>query len=101
MIRAHVDNALMFVDTRAEDLSFDRAIDIDIGGRPAYRSSINSRRQFDPLQSLSGARVGIQSAGLDRGRHHRNRFAQASFDFLGVVHLAFILGRDDPGECTT
>src|SRR6476646_5103240 len=27
MIRAHVDNALMFVDTLAEDLSFDRAID--------------------------------------------------------------------------
>ena len=27
LIRAHVDNALMFVDTMAEDLSFDRAID--------------------------------------------------------------------------
>jgi hypothetical protein len=27
IIRAHVDNALMFVDTLAEDLSFDRAID--------------------------------------------------------------------------
>src|SRR6476619_3707432 len=27
MIRAHVDNALMFVDTLAEDMSFDRAID--------------------------------------------------------------------------
>ena len=27
VIRAHVDNALMFVDTLAEDLSFDRAID--------------------------------------------------------------------------
>ena len=26
VIRAHVDNALMFVDTLAEDLSFDRAI---------------------------------------------------------------------------
>jgi hypothetical protein len=26
-IRAHLDNALMFVDTLAEDLSFDRAID--------------------------------------------------------------------------
>lgn len=26
-IRTHVDNALMFVDTLAEDLSFDRAID--------------------------------------------------------------------------
>jgi hypothetical protein len=27
VIRAHVDNALMFVDTLAEELSFDRAID--------------------------------------------------------------------------
>ena len=27
IIRAHVDNALMFVDPLAEDLSFDRAID--------------------------------------------------------------------------
>jgi hypothetical protein len=27
IIRGHVDNALMFVDTLAEDLSFDRAID--------------------------------------------------------------------------
>jgi hypothetical protein len=27
IIRAHVDNALMFVDTLSEDLTFDRAID--------------------------------------------------------------------------
>jgi len=27
MVRAHVDNALMFIDTLAEDMSFDRAID--------------------------------------------------------------------------
>jgi glutamate mutase epsilon subunit len=27
IIRAHVDNSLMFVDTLAEDMSFDRAID--------------------------------------------------------------------------
>src|SRR5204863_2508601 len=27
MIRAHVDNALMFIDTLSEDLTFDRAID--------------------------------------------------------------------------
>ncbi len=27
IIRAHVDNALMFVDTLAEDLGFDRALD--------------------------------------------------------------------------
>jgi len=27
MVRAHVDNALMFIDNLAEDMSFDRAID--------------------------------------------------------------------------
>lgn len=27
IVRTHVDNALMFVDTLAEDMSFDRAID--------------------------------------------------------------------------
>ena len=27
IVRAHVDNALMFIDTLAEDLTFDRAID--------------------------------------------------------------------------
>ena len=27
IVRAHVDNALMFMDTLAEDMSFDRAID--------------------------------------------------------------------------
>src|ERR1044071_2289173 len=27
LVRAHVDNALMFMDTLAEDMSFDRAID--------------------------------------------------------------------------
>ena len=30
IIRGHVDNALMFVDTLAEDLSFDRAIDTNV-----------------------------------------------------------------------
>ena len=29
IIRAHVDNTLMFVDTLAEDMTFDRAIDIE------------------------------------------------------------------------
>lgn len=46
MIRAHVDNALMFVDTLAEDLSFDRAIDTYIRamGIPEPLASIVATR---------------------------------------------------------
>src|SRR5687767_5107045 len=46
IIRAHVDNALMFVDTLAEDLSFDRAIDtyIRVMGIPEPLASIVATR---------------------------------------------------------
>ena len=46
VIRAHVDNALMFVDTLAEDLSFDRAIDtyIRVMGIPEPLASIVATR---------------------------------------------------------
>ena len=46
IIRAHVDNALMFVDTLAEDLSFDRAIDTYIRamGIPEPLASIVATR---------------------------------------------------------
>ena len=40
IVRAHVDNALMFVDTLAEDMTFDRAIDfpqVDSCRRPKHR----------------------------------------------------------------
>ena len=46
VIRAHVDNALMFVDTLAGDLSFDRAIDTYISamGIPEPLASIVATR---------------------------------------------------------
>ena len=47
VIRAHVDNALMFVDTLAEDLSFDRAID----------SYIRSMGIPEPLASVVATRT--------------------------------------------
>src|SRR6202140_3444523 len=49
IIRGHVDNALMFVDTLAEDLSFDRAIDtyIRVRGFP------------DPLASTVATRAPV------------------------------------------
>ena len=46
VIRAHVDNALMFVDTLAEDLSFDRAIDsyVRVMGIPEPLASVVATR---------------------------------------------------------
>lgn len=46
IIRAHVDNALMFVDTLAEDLSFDRAIDsyVRVMGLPEPMASTVATR---------------------------------------------------------
>src|SRR6476646_3893615 len=46
IIRAHVDNALMFVDTLAEDLPFDRAIDtyVRVMGVPEPLASIVATR---------------------------------------------------------
>ena len=45
-IRAHVDNALMFVDTLAEDLPFDRAIDtyVRVMGIPEPLASVVATR---------------------------------------------------------
>src|SRR6476620_4426536 len=59
IIRGHVDNALMFVDTLAEDLSFDRAIDtyIRVMGIPeplastvATRALVNLGRDLVPFR---------------------------------------------------
>ncbi len=51
IIRAHVDNALMFVDTLAEELSFDRAIDtyIRIMGVPEPLASTVATRALVAL----------------------------------------------------
>lgn len=46
IIRAHVDNALMFVDALVEDMSFDRAIDtyIRVMGVPEPTASVVATR---------------------------------------------------------
>ena len=51
IIRVHVDNALMFVDTLAEDLSFDRAIDtyIRVMGIPEPLASTVATRALVSL----------------------------------------------------
>ena len=51
IIRAHVDHALLFVDTLAEDLSFDRAIDtyIRVMGIPEPLASAVATRALVTL----------------------------------------------------
>jgi hypothetical protein len=51
IIRAHVDNALMFVDTLAEEVSFDRAIDtyIRVMGIPEPLASTVATRSLVAL----------------------------------------------------
>ena len=53
LIRAHVDNALMFVDTLAEDLPFDRAIDtyVRVMGVPEPLASTIAQRTLVVLGS--------------------------------------------------
>ena len=66
IIRAHVDNALMFVDTLAEDLSFDRAIDtyIRVMGVPEPLASTVATRALVVLgQDLVPYRRRARDAG--------------------------------------
>lgn len=72
IVRAHVDNALMFVDTLAEDLTFDRAIDsyIRVMGIPEPLASTVATRTLVVLgQELvpfrRRAREAAQEAGDD------------------------------------
>src|SRR5215469_3773793 len=65
IIRAHVENALMFVDTLAEELSFDRAIDtyIRVMGIPEPLASTVATRALVTLgQDLVAARRGPRDA---------------------------------------
>jgi hypothetical protein len=66
IIRAHVDNALMFMDTLAEDLSFDRAIDtyIRVMGIPEPLASTVATRALVVLgQDLVPFRRRQRAAG--------------------------------------
>jgi hypothetical protein len=59
IIRAHVDNALMFVDTLAEDLTFDRAIDTYIREMaiPEPLASTVATRTWSPIASARATAV--------------------------------------------
>src|SRR5512132_4684720 len=68
VIRAHVDNALMFVDTLAEDLPFDRAIDtyVRVMGIPEPLASTVATRTLVVLgQDIVPFRRRMQREGED------------------------------------
>jgi len=83
IVRAHVDNALMFVDTLAEDLSFDRAIDsyIRVMGIPEPLASTVATRTLVVLgQDLVPFRRRARDesqGGNDRPRLRLNDAAEA------------------------
>ena len=75
IIRGHVDNALMFVDTLAEDLSFDRAIDtyIRVMGIPEPLASTVATRTLVVLgQELVPYRRRAQAAEEERPKLRLN-----------------------------
>ena len=84
IIRAHVDNALMFVDTLAEDMSFDRAIDTYIRemGVPEPLASVVATRALVVLgQDLVPYRRRAREdggPGTDDGLKPRLRIDEAS-----------------------
>jgi hypothetical protein len=70
VVRAHVDNALMFVDTLAEEMSFDRAIDtyVRVMGIPEPLASMVATRALVTLgQDLMAARRSPRDADQAAG----------------------------------
>ena len=85
VIRAHVDNALMFVDTLAEDLSFDRAIDtyVRVMAIPEPLASVVATRTLvvlgqDLVPFRRRYRDGEESEGDDTGGRPRLRLNDAA-----------------------
>src|SRR4051812_17084091 len=73
MVRAHVDNALMFIDTLAEDMSFDRAID----------TYIREMTIPEPLASTVATRT-LVVLGQDLVPYRRRAVASAGDDGAGT-----------------
>jgi hypothetical protein len=85
VIRAHVDNALMFVDTLAEDLSFDRAIDtyVRVMAIPEPLASVVATRTLvvlgqDLVPFRRRYRDGEEPEGEDTGARPRLRLNDAA-----------------------
>src|SRR3954463_12860489 len=91
VIRAHVDNALMFVDTLAEDLSFDRAIDtyIRVMGIPEPLASTVATRTLVVLgQDLVPFRRRMQGEGEDRAADNKPRLRLDEASRAGDIRRA-------------
>jgi hypothetical protein len=77
IIRAHVDNTLMFIDTLAEDLTFDRAIDtyIRVMGIPEPLASTVATRTLVQLGQdlLPYRRREVEQDRADSGEDSRPR----------------------------
>lgn len=91
IIRAHVDNALMFVDTLAEDLTFDRAIDSYIremaipeplASTVATRTLVVLGQDLVPYRrrAVEGGGAGDETPTDDRPKLRLNEAAQGRGD---------------------
>jgi len=91
VIRAHVDNALMFVDTLAEDLSFDRSIDtyIRVMGVPEPLASTVATRA---LVALGQDLVPFRRRARDDQHDERGRDA---FDDEPPIRLSDLSSLDE------
>lgn len=84
IVRAHVDNALMFVDTLAEEMSFDRAIDtyVRVMGIPEPLASTVATRALvalgqDLVSTRRRARDSDQVAAAEDDLRPRLRLNEA------------------------
>ena len=84
IIRAHVDNALMFVDTLAEDMTFDRAID----------SYIRQMAIPEPLASTVATRT-LVVLGQDLVPYRRRAREQEEEDDMKPRRVAIGAGYPD------
>jgi hypothetical protein len=87
IVRAHVDNALMFVDTLAEDLTFDRAID-------AY---IREMAIPEPLASIVATRT-LVVLGQDLVPYRRRALEGATDEAGGDDRPKLRLGEASRGQ---
>ena len=94
MVRAHVDNAMMFVDTLSEDLSFDRAIEtyVRVMGIPEPLASTVATRSLvalgEEMMPYRGRTPEVQKVEEQSAGRPPLRLDQASDAQVRVVRRA-------------